>query len=79
MSVYKDIEPLPVCSNEQISIESLFYGIGIVIKQPIVCIVFRCNFEIEDLEIGDVNIVGDGALVGRQDEWPAYSNNVETV
>lgn len=26
--------------------------------------------EIEDLEIGDSNVVGDGALVGRQDEWP---------
>ena len=31
--------------------------------------------EIEDLEIGDVNIVGDGALVGRQDEWPDIVDN----
>lgn len=32
-------------------------------------------FEIENLEIGDVNIVGDGALVGRQDEWPDIVDN----
>lgn len=31
--------------------------------------------EIENLEIGDVNIVGDGALVGRQDEWPDIVDN----
>lgn len=31
--------------------------------------------EIEDLEIGDVNIVGDGALFGRQDEWPDIVDN----
>lgn len=31
--------------------------------------------EIEILEIGDVNIVGDGALVGRQDEWPDIVDN----
>ena len=31
--------------------------------------------EIKNLEIGDVNIVGDGALVGRQDEWPDIVDN----
>lgn len=31
--------------------------------------------EIENLEICDVNIVGDGALVGRQDEWPDIVDN----
>lgn len=31
--------------------------------------------EIENLEIGDGNIVGDGALVGRQDEWPDIVDN----
>ena len=31
--------------------------------------------EIENLEIGDVNIVGDGTLVGRQDEWPEIVDN----
>lgn len=31
--------------------------------------------EIDNLEIGDVNIVGDGALVGRQDEWPDIVDN----
>lgn len=31
--------------------------------------------EIENLEIDDVNIVGDGALVGRQDEWPDIVDN----
>lgn len=31
--------------------------------------------EIEDLEIGDVNIVGDGSLVGRKDEWPDIVDN----
>lgn len=31
--------------------------------------------EIENLEIGDANIVGDGALVGRQDEWPDIVDN----
>lgn len=31
--------------------------------------------EIENLEIGDVNIVGDGALVGRQDKWPDIVDN----
>lgn len=31
--------------------------------------------EIENLEIGDVNIVCDGALVGRQDEWPDIVDN----
>lgn len=31
--------------------------------------------EIENLKIGDVNIVGDGALVGRQDEWPDIVDN----
>lgn len=31
--------------------------------------------EIENLEIGDVNIVGDGTLVGRQDEWPDIVDN----
>lgn len=31
--------------------------------------------EIENLEIGDVNIVGDGVLVGRQDEWPDIVDN----
>ena len=31
--------------------------------------------EIEDLEIGDSNVVGDGALVGRQDEWPDIVDN----
>lgn len=31
--------------------------------------------EIENIEIGDVNIVGDGALVGRQDEWPDIVDN----
>lgn len=31
--------------------------------------------EIENLEIGDFNIVGDGALVGRQDEWPDIVDN----
>lgn len=31
--------------------------------------------EIENLEIGDVNIVGDGALVGRHDEWPDIVDN----
>lgn len=31
--------------------------------------------EIENLEIGDVNIVGDGALVGIQDEWPDIVDN----
>lgn len=31
--------------------------------------------EIENLEIGDVNIVGDGALVGRQDEWSDIVDN----
>lgn len=33
------------------------------------------SVEIENLEIGDVNIVGDGALVGRQDEWPDIVDN----
>ena len=31
--------------------------------------------EIENLEIGDVDVVGDGALVGRQDEWPDIVDN----
>ena len=31
--------------------------------------------EIENLEIGDVDVVGDGALVARQDEWPDIVDN----
>ena len=51
-------------------------------KRVYTCLFFDCKaleeeraVEIENLEIGDVNIVGDGALVGRQDEWPDIVDN----